>query len=102
MINPIDRRLPDYAIIEATDTLILLVDYGNGPSITNQAEAVIAHTSKQLGGIGCRRVYYRDTTGRYDEITTENEAFTGFKACSEQQQVFLGAIICRNLDGLIR
>jgi hypothetical protein len=102
VITPIDARLPDYAIFAATDTFVLLVDYDNGPSITNQAEAVIAHASKHLGGIGCRRVYYRDTSGLYAEITTENDTFTGFKACSEQQQVFLGSIICRNLDGVIR
>lgn len=77
-----------------TDTHIIIVDLDNGPSVTNDASAVIAWLNANLdGGIGSRRVYYRDTSNRFDELFVANGAFSGFKACSASQQVRLHSLI---------
>ena len=50
-----------------------------------------------VGGIGKRRLVYRDTIGRYDEILVDNGVFRGFKACSISQQDFLRALLLKSL-----
>ena len=77
-----------------TDTIIVLGDTDFGPSITNAARHVIDNLAQDLnGGIGKRKVYYRDTTGRFDELHHENSQFTKFSPCTEQQQIFLDQFI---------
>ncbi|GHB14634.1 hypothetical protein GCM10007159_41280 [Modicisalibacter luteus] len=59
---------------------------GGGRSVTNDADNVVRRVSHILGGIGRRRLYYRDSYGRYDELRVVNEQFSRFAACSEKQQ----------------
>lgn len=45
-----------------TDTHLVLIDLDQGASVTNDADAVVAWLAANLeGGIGKRKVYYRDT-----------------------------------------
>ncbi|WP_213843433.1 hypothetical protein, partial [Enterobacter hormaechei] len=58
-----------------------------GASVTSDADAVISWLAANLeGGIGKRKVYYRDTDGRFDELKVNAGAFVGFAPCSEGQQ----------------
>ncbi|EPQ9442548.1 hypothetical protein ACVEDE_024570 (plasmid) [Enterobacter hormaechei] len=62
-----------------TDTHLVLIDLDQGASVTNDADAVIAWLAANLeGGIGKRKVYYRDTDGRFDELKVNAGAFAGF------------------------
>jgi hypothetical protein len=83
------RTRATFELLLTTDTLILLQDCDQGASVTNDAEAVIQAVSTAVGGIGRRRVYYRDTMGRFDELVVEHERFAGFKPGTlGQQRVF--------------
>lgn len=65
-----------------------------GASVTNDADAVIAWLAANLeGGIGKRKVYYRDTDGRFDELKVNAGAFAGFAPCSEGQQTTLAGML---------
>lgn len=76
-----------FEIALQTDTNLILIDLDQGASVTNDAEAVIAWLAANLeGGIGKRKVYYRDTDGRFDELKVNAGAFVGFAPCSEGQQ----------------
>jgi len=80
-----------FTIEELNDCYILIVDEDIGETITNDVENVIARLERYCqaigkGGIGDRRVYYRDTLGRYDEILVKNGAFSDFGPCSPYQQ----------------
>lgn len=62
--------------------------------VTNDADAVIAWLAANLeGGIGKRKVYYRDTDGRFDELKVNAGAFAGFAPCSEGQQTTLAGML---------
>ncbi|ETS32002.1 hypothetical protein PTE_01758 [Photorhabdus khanii NC19] len=77
-----------------TDTHLVLIDLDQEASVTNDAEAVIAWLAANLGGgIGKRKVYYRDTDGRFDEIKVNAGAFAGFAPCSEGQQTALAKML---------
>ncbi len=56
---------------------VLVVDQDRGMSVTNDAEAVIADLAA-LGVLAGRRVLYRDTDGRWDELVVSDGAFAGF------------------------
>lgn len=86
-----------FRIAEATDTLVLLVDRNQGMSVTNDAEAVVAWLGEHLaGGIGQRRVFYRDTEGRFDKLVLEKSgAFAGLKPGSQAQQAHFARIVER-------
>ena len=52
------------------DTAIMLIDRSEPffASVTNEDDQVIPWLEQNVdGGIGQRKVYYRDTDGRYDE-----------------------------------
>lgn len=76
-----------------TDTLILIADCDQGMSVTNDAEAVVTRINNDLAeGIGARRLFYRDTQGRYDELTALSGHFAGFRSCAPSQQQFLASL----------
>jgi len=78
-----------FEIVQVTDTLVLLYDRDEGRTVTNDAEAVVEAVSERLGGIGRRRVYYRDTDGYFNELVVRKERFASFRACPPgQQQTF--------------
>lgn len=77
-----------------TDTHLVLIDLDQGASVTNDAEAVIAWLTANLeGGIGKRKVYYRDTYERFDELKVNAGTFAGFSPCSEGQQIALAKML---------
>lgn len=75
-----------YKVALVSDTLVVIIDQDGPRSITNDAQGVIDRLTAELGDLGRRRVYYRDTMGRFDEIRVEGGRFTGFAPCSEHQQ----------------
>ena len=77
-----------FSILQRDDTQVVLVDNDQGRSITNDAERVISIVDEMLDGLGQRRVYYRDTQGRFDELLHNNGRFMGFCPCSGNQQIF--------------
>lgn len=82
-----------YKIILNTDLLLLIV--GQGPqsqSLTNSAALVISDLNTSLQGLGRRRVFYRDSINRFDEIRHENGVFSGFAPCAPSQQSYFADI----------
>ena len=89
----IDTTTASYKIKAVTDNFILLVDLDHGRTVTNDAHFVLNDLNDTIeGGIGKRRVYYRDTMGRYDELKHENGWFKDFAPCTKHQQEFLAAL----------
>ena len=78
-----------YELVRVTGTFVVIHDRDEGRSVTNDAHRVVAELDEVLGGLGQRRLYYRDTTGRYDELKHEGGRFTGYAPCSDSQQNFL-------------
>lgn len=79
----------NFKILLVNDIFILLADQGQGGrSVTNDAPQVIKHLDENIpGGIGSRKVYYRDTSGRFDQLRVEDGRFVGLAPCTESQQV---------------
>ena len=88
----------NYTIICITPTYILLLDSGDGISITNSAEEVIKHLyskGKLIEGIRC---FYIDTDGRVDELLHDNGTFIDFKPGYEGVSSFYKAAEKFNLN----
>lgn len=84
-----------FEIRRISDTFIVLIDRDNGSrSVTNDAPWVIDQIQAVVpGGIGKRRVYYRDSSGRYDEMVLNDKGrFKRFAPCTEDQQVFFKTV----------
>jgi hypothetical protein len=84
--------IASYTITAQNDLHVVIIDNDDDherPSVTNSAAAVIADLNIKCGGLGTRRVFYRDTIRRYDELKHQGGVFTGFAACSAAQQEFL-------------
>ncbi|AGH16008.1 hypothetical protein DVVG_00022 [Dunaliella viridis virus SI2] len=68
----------DFEIVAEEAETVFLMDMNRGAmSITNDAEAVVAHCHRFFPG---KRIVYRDTEGRWDEICHNGGMFEGFKA----------------------
>lgn len=66
-----------YAVVANQERVFAIVDQdGGGRSITNDADAVIREIADRIVG---KRLIYRDTDGRWDEICHLDGRFTGFK-----------------------
>lgn len=75
-----------FAVADVTAEDLVIVDLDGLKSITNDAEAVVNYLNAVApNGLGERRIFYRDTQGRFDEIKTKNGAFDGFAPCSPAQ-----------------
>lgn len=83
-------NIAKYTIQAINDLHVVITDDldERSPSVTNSAGAVIEDLNSKVGGLGSRRVYYRDTIKRYDEICHENGRFVGFGPCKPAQQEF--------------
>lgn len=68
------------------DNYIYLEDSGVPPTITNQAEEIIAALGNRIGK---RKVYYRDTTGCIDELVVKDGAFYHFANVPLEKQIEL-------------
>lgn len=84
MIKPM--RMAKYSIKAVNDLMVIIYDDKCSPSVSESADAVIKDLNTQVGGLGLRRVYYRDSVGRFDELSHSNGVFTGFAACKPSQQ----------------
>lgn len=94
----------NFDVLLTTGMFIIIADSDDGGrSVTNDAASVVERVSMLSGGIGKRRLYYRDSAGRYDELKVKNEAFAGFAPCSDNQQVtfseWLGGPYSRHSSG---
>jgi hypothetical protein len=56
---------------------VVVTDLGTGRSVTNDAAAVLLELGRETGLEG-KRVIYRDTDGRWDELLHEGVHFRGF------------------------
>ena len=69
---------------ELVDNVVVI--YGcdaGGRSMTNDIQNVLNAVDKALGGIGYRRVIYRDSTKTFDGVDHIGQRFTGFYPLSE-------------------
>lgn len=64
-----------YRITKVTDRVVHLIDNGDGMSVTNNAENVVAEVFNQYPN---RRIIYRDTMGNWDELLHNHGIFTNF------------------------
>lgn len=87
------RSKATFELLLTSDTLVLLVDLDQGASVTNDAEAVVSLVSAEIGGIGRRRVYYRDTLGGFNELMISRERFIGFKPATPGQRSMFSMLI---------
>ncbi len=79
-----------FEVVSDNDTFVLIIDLDQGKTITNDAHAVIEKlSSMSKHGLGNRKVYYRDTCGRFDELEHSDSRFTRILPCKESQQQFL-------------
>lgn len=63
------HRGADWEIVHITSAIVFLIDLDfGGRSVTNDAEAVFAAVQETYPG---KRVVYRDSTGRWDELVME-------------------------------
>ena len=68
----------NFRIARETPGFIVIQDIGpwdQNPSVTNDAEAVVADLAPILNG---RRLYYNDSDGRCDELLVRDGVFDGF------------------------
>lgn len=81
-------RMAKYTIKVINDLMVIVLDDDEEgyPSVTNSADAVVKDLNSQVGGLGSRRVFYRDSVGRFDELCHANGVFTSFAACKPSQQ----------------
>lgn len=87
-------RMAKYTIQAINDLHVIITDDLDEtlPTVTNSAASVIGDLNSKVGGLGTRRVFYRDSIRRYDELKHEGGCFTGFAACGPSQQEFLKTI----------
>lgn len=76
-----DARLRSYfEILASSDESLTIADCG-GPelrTVTNDAEAVVAHLLREGDLRAGQRLFYRDSERRLDELLHDGVAFTGF------------------------
>lgn len=58
--------------------VVVVIDRNAGPSVTNNAAAVVREVARRLRGLGARPLIYRDTSGRYDGLDHDGQQFIGF------------------------
>lgn len=73
----------DYDIVRSDAESITIRDLDRGSkSVTNDAEAVVVEMLLKYG-LGTRRLFYYDSSGRLDEIRHDGRAFLGFAPASQ-------------------
>ena len=83
-----------FDIIIVNDLAIILIDLNKGKSVSSDAPNVVNDLQKKIpGGVGFRRIYYRDSTGRYDQFIVKNEKFIDFAPCTNSQQKYLRLLV---------
>lgn len=64
-----------YVIVAVSSEKVFIVDEDIGRSVTNDAEKVVMELYAEFGN---KRIIYRDTMGRWDELQHDHGYFTGF------------------------
>lgn len=79
----------NYSIELITDTFILIIDTDEmgSVSVTNSAAETVEMLCNQLD-IMNKKIIYRDTMNRYDELCHRDGTFTSYKALTDTQQNF--------------
>ncbi|MCP3931818.1 MAG: hypothetical protein GY705_22310 [Bacteroidetes bacterium] len=86
--------LYSFTIATINDLFIILIDDDKGCSLTSDAHNVIRDLQAKLpNSIGGRKVYYKDTDGRFHRLVVKNGVFAGFAPCSPGQQKTFEAIV---------
>ena len=73
-------RAPSFYVAEVREGAVFIVDRDDDqtrPSVTNAAEDVVQSIIAEHGAE--RRIFYRDTMQRWDELMHDGHKFTGFK-----------------------
>lgn len=88
------RPLAKYAVLQVTDTLILIKDTDDddfAPSVTNAAAEVVEHLCTRYD-LKHRKIFYQDTLGQFDELLHLEGHFIGFAPCTENQRVVFNRV----------
>lgn len=75
-----------YKIAVVTDTFVLIIDQDGPRSVTNDAQRAINRFAADLGGLGKRRIFYRDSGGWFTGLHVEAGEFKGFSLCTDHQE----------------
>lgn len=65
------------------DVVLLMDDDDGGMTVTNDAEAVVRAVLREYPG---KRIIYRDTERRWDELRHNGSKFTGFAPLNEAER----------------
>jgi len=81
--------VPSCTVHLVADNLVLLTDddVEGYASVTNAADWVIRQLTHHKI-LDKRRVFYKDSTGRFDELKHDGERFAGFAAVADKRQLF--------------
>lgn len=73
-----------YKVLEVSEHRIVILDLDgeDSPTVTNDAHGVVDRLLRDYGYIPGRRIFYRDTLSRFDELHVADGKFQGFKACT--------------------
>jgi hypothetical protein len=69
-----------FTVAWTTPEVIAIIDMDRGMSVTNDACNVVDFL---LAKYGNRRIFYRDTTNRWDELVHNGHGFTCFRPISD-------------------
>lgn len=89
----------EFIILHVDDVSVVIADtcHPSHLSVTNDAERVVRQLDYDLvEGLGRRRLHYRDSMGRFDELRHRDGKFVGFSPCSEGQQKTLSALAAQH------
>ena len=82
-----------FSIQTITDSFVLIIDLDQGRTVTNDAKNVVSSLRHQLSdGLGLRRIFYRDTCGRFDELKHIKGAYDSIAPCTDSQQPFFSRL----------
>lgn len=74
-----------YTIVYEDDKAIFITDDDHGLSVTNDAERVC---NKLLPGRRSKRIFYRDTDRRWEEMTHSGFQFTSFSLVTNTHPLY--------------
>lgn len=82
--------LAGYSVVMVSDLYVLISDnqHPGKETLTKSAKQVIADLERNIGKLGGRRLFYRDSVNRYDEILHKDGKLCGFAPGSAAQQDF--------------
>jgi hypothetical protein len=69
-----------FSVAHVAHDRVFIIDHDIGRSVTNDAEAVVEAVLRVFPS---KRIIYRDTDGRWDELVHAKGGFVGFSPYSE-------------------